>query len=519
MTMISWYIGLSPLLLPLILADPATASAAATRATPSVVRPVRPVLTGTCTTFTDRAVDIGIGDKDDAGNATDSVSPSLLCLRSLNPRSQLYIQTLLRSRKKSNIIHTLPSIIARTYDDDDDDDEFDDCKKELDYCWTLEPKTILSPHDPQDQKQKRYRRRKRQRQSLIKLASSSTITDVIINNSSSNKIRLFLTSVNFRKNDIALPPLIAELVQPRARSIIKQSDDDDHSNDNDNNNDESSTHSILSPSMSSSTSSSLSQSSLDDDDQSSFRSNPLINLTGRWRSVITNSDLNDYDSFLKACCSDTITYWTRQLLTSSSIVSRQELIVKQSDGGRVMEFVDVHPLSSNDWNRTIMTSSSNSSSGISDSGISSRSSGTINANDDGKIENTNNYRPYVNRLTDPSGDPILVEAYWRNNGTVHTTLSRKFIASDNDNDDENNPIEWIEMNRYLLLKEEQEHNHRDNNIEEERGKTRILVCETIFYSMSSPPSMRKVNGDIYNTPTIGQADAMAKMTWRWEDVS
>jgi hypothetical protein len=148
MTMISWYIGLSPLLLPLILADPATASAAATRATPSVVRPVRPVLTGTCTTFTDRAVDIGIGDKDDAGNATDSVSPSLLCLRSLNPRSQLYIQTLLRSRKKSNIIHTLPSIIARTYDDDDD--EFDDCKKELDYCWTLEPKTILSPHDPQD---------------------------------------------------------------------------------------------------------------------------------------------------------------------------------------------------------------------------------------------------------------------------------------------------------------------------------------------------------------------------------
>ena len=177
-----------------------------------------------------------------------------------------------------------------------------------------------------------------------------------------------------------------------------------------------------------------------------------------------------------------------------------------------MEFVDVHPLSSKIWNRTIMTSSRISSE------ISSRSSGTINAtgltvanqDDNNKIENTNNYRPYVNRLKDPNGDPILVEAYWQNNGTVHTTLSRKSIADNGDsNSDENNPIKWIEMNRYLLLEEEGEHHHHDNNLEEEREKNRVLVCETIFYSMSSPPPIGVSN-------TTG---AMAKMTWRWEEVS
>ena len=500
----SWYIGFSPLLLPLISADPATVSFAATRATSAVV--AHPVLTSTCSssTFTNSDVEINIGDKDDDGNATVSVLPSLLCLHSLNPRSHLYLKTLLRSRKRSNSNHTVPSIITRTYDDE----LFDDCKKELNYCWTWEPKTTISPHDPQVQKQKRYRRRKRQRQALIKLSSSSTITDVINNSSnSSNKIKLFLTSANFRNNDdIALPPLIAELVQQRTKSTTKQSDDDD---DDDDDNDESTTHSGLSPTVSSSSSSSSQSSSIDD--QRSFQiGNPLINLTGRWRpatTTITTSDLIDYDSFLKACCSDTITYWIRQLLTSSSIVSRQELAVKQLDGGLVMEFVDVHPLSSKIWNRTIMTSSRISSE------ISSRSSGTINAT--GLTENTNNYRPYVNRLKDPYGDPILVEAYWQNNGTVHTTLSRKSIASNSDKDngdsnsDENNPIEWIEMNRYLLLEEEGEHHHHDNNLEEEREKNRVLVCETIFYSMSSPPPIGVSN-------TTG---AMAKMTWRWEEVS
>jgi hypothetical protein len=507
-----WYFGFSPLLLPLIFADPAIASAAATRGTSAVVV-AHPVVIGTCsTTFTNHRVvdiDIDIGDKDDGGNATVSISPSLLCLHSLNPRSQLYLKTLLHSRKRSNINHTAPSVITRTYDDDDE--LFDDCKKELDYCWTWEPKTIISPRDQQDQKQKRYRRRKRQRQALIKLSSSSTIIDVINNSSSSNKIKLFLTSANFRNNDIALPPLIAELVQQRTKSTIKQSDD------NDNNNDEITTHIGLFPTVSSSSSSSSQSSSLDD--QRTFqRGNPLINLTGRWRpaTTITSSDLIDYDYFLKACCSDTITYWTRQLLTSSSIVSRQELVVKQLDGGRVMEFVDVHPLSTKIWNRTIMTSSRISSD------ISSRSSGTINAtgltvankDDNNKIENTNNYRPYVNRLKDPSDDPILVQAYWQNNGTVHTTLSRKSTASNSDKDngdgDENNPIEWIEMNRYLLLKEEEdEHYYHDNNLEEEGKKNRVLVCETIFYSMSSSPPIGVSN-------TTG---AMAKMTWRWEEVS
>ena len=516
----SWYIGFSPLLLPLIFVDPATVGSAATRATSAVV--AHPVLTSTCSssTVTNSDVEINIGDKDDDGNATVSVLPSLLCLHSLNPRSHLYLKTLLRSRKRSNSNHTVPSIITRTYDDDDDDDElFDDYKKELNYCWTWEPKTTISPHDPQVQKQKRYRRRKRQRQALIKLSSSSTITDVINNSSnSSNKIKLFLTSANFRNNDdIALPPLIAELVQQRTKSTTKQSDDDDDDDDDDN--DESTTHSGLSPTVSSSSSSSSQSSSIDD--QRSFQiGNPLINLTGRWRpatTTITTSDLNEYDSFLKACCSDTITYWIRQLLTSSSIVSRQELAVKQLDGGLVMEFVDVHPLSSKIWNRTVMTSSRISSE------ISSRSSGTINAtgltvanqDDNNKLENTNNYRPYVNRLKDPYGDPILVEAYWQNNGTVHTTLSRKFIASNSDKDngnsnsDENNPIKWIEMNRYLLLEEEGEHHHHDNNLEEEREKNRVLVCETIFYSMSSPPPIGVSN-------TTG---AMAKMTWRWEEVS
>jgi hypothetical protein len=223
----------------------------------------------------------------------------------------------------------------------------------------------------------------------------------------------------------------------------------------------------------------------------SSRADTRVDLTGRWRpsKTLSAQDLTDYDEFLKACCSDKLSYWTRQLLTSSSIVSRQECVVKQLEEGRILEFVDIHPMSSNVWNRTIMTGEK----------------------DDVSIDS---HQSYVNRLKDFQGNPVLIEAYWQGNGTVHTSLLRKDVES-NDVDFSADPG-WLETSRYLYSGE--------NDVSEAHDDSaRVMVVETTYHSNWFPQETEALVKALSKSKDGSEADKdgngqATRMVWKWEEV-
>jgi len=223
-----------------------------------------------------------------------------------------------------------------------------------------------------------------------------------------------------------------------------------------------------------------------------------VDLTGRWRpsKTISNQDLVDYNEFLKACCSDQLSYWTRQLLSSYSVVSRQEFVVKQFDEGNSLEFVDIHPLSSNVWNRTIITNGSPSNNRL---GTNSSSNAT---NCDSKFDGS---RAYVNELKGPQGEPVLVEAYWEENGTVHTSLLRKVLDDDREDDSENQG--WLQTRRYLFP--------GTNDFETQQGEEdqKVMLVETTYYSTSYTAET-----DCWFNSHQRKDESSTKMVWRWEQM-
>lgn len=237
------------------------------------------------------------------------------------------------------------------------------------------------------------------------------------------------------------------------------------------------------------------------------RAAPVIDLTGRWRPAksLSAQDLIDYGEFLKACCSDKLSYWTRKLLTSSSVISRQEFVVKQSNEGRIVEFIDIHPLSSNVWNRTIVTSM--------DYEVSSRS--MLEEKNPGMGSNNivklNSNRSNINHLKDPQGDPIVIEAYWGDNGTVHTSLLRKFVDCK-----VGNCNGWLKTKRYLYSGKD----HFDTP--DQKEESRVMIVETTYYptlyptdSEMPPKDQVKTNGFIR---LDGNGDTTTRMVWKWEQV-
>ena len=369
-------------------------------------------------------------------------SPSL-CIRPLNTLSRLYLRTL-----------KYHHICGEKNDHDDEDknsrQNMDDC------CWestrNAETKLPVTP--------------------AISVAAAPSIFMLRPNNDRKNgkagprslalKVDLLFATMKVNKKEITLPKTIFELFQLQKVALNANISENDVEKVFGNNTD---------PFSRTSVSSTLSQ--LQSFCEKSSRADPRVDLTGRWRpsKTISTQDLNDYDNFLKACCSDQLSYWTRTLISSSSIVSRQELVVKQLDGGRVLEIVDIHPLTSRHYNRTIVTSKNTENSKM--------------LHDD--------YQAYENRLKDPRGNPILIEAYWQENGTVHTSLVRQVDGGDTS--DDRNSDEWLQTKRYLFS--EKDH-FKDNEVDQE-GKTRMMVVETTYHSAALP--------------------AETQMIWKWEQVS
>mmetsp|Transcript_10957 Transcript_10957/g.26340 ORF Transcript_10957/g.26340 Transcript_10957/m.26340 type:complete len:532 (+) Transcript_10957:306-1901(+) len=423
----------------------------------------------------------------------ESASQSL-CLRSLTARSQIFLKTLYWNDSCDETYVYLDK--SR-----DTDERF------IDFCWETvresQPKStrrsLPSPSKPE------YDRVVAAGASL----SSTILTDERekLKNAKQSlqnvaqKVDLLFATRMVRNNEISLPLFIAEYYREEKGMPELLTLEEDATNASDKPSDP------RLPTCKSPTVSQL-RSTID---KSSYASH-WVDLTGKWRpaQTISRQDLEDYNLFLTACCSDQISYWTRKLLTSSTIVSRQEFVVKQLDRGRIVEFVDIHPLSSNAWNRTIVTSRITGNRNRIRLGTNSP---VVSREGNKKLDG---FQPYKNRSNDPQGSKIVIEAYWQKNGTVHTSLIRK--DCDHGDEDEHCVTSngWLETKRYLISGKSGQDNFEMN---QDERKAEMMV-ETIYHSTSFPTEANSSSNERrVDFDADGQDEATTtRMLWKWEQV-
>ena len=381
-------------------------------------------LSGTkATAWEEMLSDTHIQSLDDIGGdrhkASCERSSPLLCLRPLTARSGVYLKTILRHQNREKVTESIDPM--RNVGQDS-----------FDVCW----------QSVQDESKIHLK---------SKIASSMTTEK---RKSLALKVDLLFATSKIQNKEIQLPKSISGLLRDEKGMLAINLRDEGRS---------------PSPSYLPASIELLS------------RDAARVDLSGRWRPSkdISSQDLRDYDKFLTACCSDQISYWTRQLLSSYSIVSRQEFVVNQIDDGRRLEFVDIHPLAPGVWNRTIVTSDRPEHSNAS------------------TIE-----KRIVNRLKGPQGDPVLVEAYWEEDGTVHTSLLRKVVDDQDEMENADNQG-WLQTRRYL--------SPGPDSLETQSNKDEdkpVMVVETTYHSTSYPTQEAQWGDDASST----------KMVWRWEQV-
>jgi len=443
-----------------------------------------------------------VNDGGDCSHASHTSSSLSLCLQPLTARSRFYLRILYRRRNWEE-------------DNEYDDDEKDFNYRYINFCWesirdtekkmtlqsSLKCGTIHSSSKPENDTTVaivasvpstiRLKRKNRNKNDKVRLQSLAL------------KIDLLSATMKAQNNEILLPRSIADFFRQEKAATSANITREDVTSLPGTRSD---------PFLFSSTSPTLPQ--LQPIIEISSHADPQVDLTGRWRPAtsISRQDLMDYDKFLIACCSDQISYWTRKLLTSSSIVSRQEFVVKQLDEERIVEFTDIHPLSSKVWNRNIVTSRNPWNSSGSRLG---KNSPAMAREDDVRLDS---YRSYVNQLKDPQGDPVLIEAYWQENGTVHTSLLRKVV---NDNDGDGSATRgWLQTRRYLFSGK----NYLETHKEDLEEKKRVMVVETTYYSTLFPTETEST----FEAPSQSQnnigiddhgEDIVTRMVWKWEHVN
>lgn len=411
-----------------------------------------------------RSLDESGEDNNHSSYTSSSLS---LCLRPLTIRSGLYLKTLYRQ-----------------YEWEEENESVDNQKKNFsnfgsfDFCWKpfrddesklqIDSMTFTSKPMSNNAVAPIVSRIPK-----VRLSSNSKNNRTVGQESVALKVDLLFATLKVQNNEIPLPRSIAELLRHEKATLDSTLHDD-------------------SPEA-------LTQSRLPTNIKLSSRAAARVDLTGRWRpaKTISTQDLTDYDEFLKACCSDKISYWTRQVLSSSSVVSRQEFVVKQFDEGRILEFVDIHPLASNVWNRTIVTSTSPEKNRL------AKNSSALPRDDDSKLDG---HRSYVNELKGLQGDPVLIEAYWEDNGTVLTSLLR--TKADDSGDDGSDNQGWLQTRRYLFP--DTDHFESQQN---EENKNRVMVVETTFHSTLYPTETEALLIARNEEDTLS-----TKMVWRWEQV-
>jgi hypothetical protein len=462
------------------------------------------MLAGDCGDGKDRSSNGHVVDeKGECNHVSRTSSSPLLCLHPLTARTDFYLRTLCRRQSWEEE--------ENEYYNDGDDEKILK-HRYIDYCWES-----IRDAETNIERGPMHTSSKPVQDTTVAVVASLPFT-VRLNNNSNNdndnnnnkndrdglqslalKVDLLFATMKVQNSEIPLPLSIAELFKQQKVNLDSNTPEEDVT----------SLPGNRSESVLFSTTSSSTPSQLHPIIERPSRVDPRVDLTGRWRpaTTVSSQDRTDYNEFLKACCSDKTSFWTRKLLTSSSIVSRQEFVVKQLDEGRILEFVDIHPLSSNVWNRTIVTNR--------DPENSSGSSLTMAREDDVKFDS---YRSYVNRLKDPQGDPILIEAYWQENGTVHTSLLRK--VDDSNDGDRSATQGWLQTRRYLYSGK----NNLETDKQEDQEETkRVMVVETTYHSSLFPTlteaTLNALSKSKSNIEADDQGEDIAtRMIWKWEEV-
>lgn len=126
---------------------------------------------------------------------------------------------------------------------------------------------------------------------------------------------------------------------------------------------------------------------------------PGTDLSGTWKPVVTPAFLGQYDAYLQNCGTS---YVFRQVCLKFCGTTRET--VTQTDGGRMVRLRATSPAGG--WDRTLL------------------SSGTDNNTTDDAGGAGGAYEPVYAKFLDPDGEPVVVEAWWDDQGSVHHSFMR-----------------------------------------------------------------------------------------------
>ena len=113
------------------------------------------------------------------------------------------------------------------------------------------------------------------------------------------------------------------------------------------------------------------------------------NLSGQWRPVVTSQFRQEYDEYLQNCSESP---FFRKLVTSVIAMTRDDI----HQGGRELTITGRNPAGT--WTRTLISSGA----------------------EPGKPD----FEPIIATFLDPDKEPVNVESWWENEGTVHRSVLR-----------------------------------------------------------------------------------------------
>ena len=120
---------------------------------------------------------------------------------------------------------------------------------------------------------------------------------------------------------------------------------------------------------------------------------PNTDLSGTWKPIITPEFQHNYDRYLECCGTN---YYFRKVCLSFCGTTRER--IRQQNQGRVLQLTGTSP--AGQWDRSLL------------------SSGADGHNDDGTYEEV--YATFL----DPDRELVTVEAWWEDQGKVHTSFLR-----------------------------------------------------------------------------------------------
>lgn len=191
------------------------------------------------------------------------------------------------------------------------------------------------------------------------------------------------------------------------------------------------------------------------------KAHPGTDLSGTWKPIITPTFLKEYDVYLQNCGTN---FMFRQIYMNLCPTTRETII--QSDGGRIVRLRGSSPLGG--WDRTLI------SSGVDSTAHSS-------SNDDDDIDEK--YEVVYAEFLDPDREPVKVEAWWDEQGTVHHSFLRGKASVCGGE---------FESRRYL------------DYVAEGDGKVVELVCESKFHPSTTSLDQRPATGSMKFRPAFIQ---------------